>query len=455
MTKPSLPKGTRDFLPQEVIKRKYMFGILEQVFLRHGFAPIETPSLELMQTLTGKYGEEGDRLLFKILNSGNFLEEADAQALENKDSTKLAASIAKRGLRYDLTVPFARFVVMNRDKISFPFKRYQIQQVWRADRPQKGRYQEFYQCDCDVVGSKSLLYEADLISIYSEVFSLLGIEVSIRINHRGILAGIAEAAGIADHFVDMTVCIDKLDKIGEEAVKNEMIKRGIPENAADQVLQNIKLSSINELSGKLSETPSGKSGINDLKQVFSFLESYNLQQEVLFNPALARGLSYYTGFIVEVLSRQVDMGSLGGGGRYDNLTGAFGMPDVPGVGISFGAERIYDVMESLDKFPKNLSSQVSALVICLDEESMFTGLRLTQFLREAGISSDQYPDVVKMNKSMKYANDLKIPYVIIIGEEERKNNTPTLKNMTSGAQEKLEWPVLVEKIKADGHTGSI
>lgn len=451
MTKPSLPKGTRDFLPQEVIKRKYMFGILEQVFLRHGFAPIETPSLELMQTLTGKYGEEGDRLLFKILNSGNFLEEADAQALENKDSAKLASSIAKRGLRYDLTVPFARFVVMNRDKISFPFKRYQIQQVWRADRPQRGRYQEFYQCDCDVVGSTSLLYEADLLSIFSEAFSLLGLEVAIHINHRGILAGIAEAAGIADRFIDMTICIDKLDKIGEESVKNEMIKRGIPESAADQILQNIKITSIDELAIKLSDTPSGKAGIEDLRKIFSYLPDYNLKQEVIFTPALARGLSYYTGFIVEVLSKQTEMGSIGGGGRYDNLTGAFGMPDVPGVGISFGAERIYDVMETLDKFPKNIGSQVSALIICLDEESMLTGLKLTQYLRGAGISSDQYPEVVKMNKSMKYANDLKIPFVIIIGEEERKNNIAALKNMTSGNQEKLEWPLLVEKIKSEIH----
>lgn len=450
MTKPSLPKGTRDFLPQEVMKRKYMFGMLEQVFLRHGFVPIETPSLELMQTLTGKYGEEGDRLLFKILNSGNFLDEADVSALEQKDSLKLAGSIAKRGLRYDLTVPFARFVVMNRDKISFPFKRYQIQPVWRADRPQKGRYQEFYQCDCDVVGSKSLLYEADLLSIYSEVFTRLGIDVSIHVNHRAILAGIAEASGIADHFVDMTVCIDKLDKIGEAAVHEEMVKRGISPEAATNVLQLIKSTTLESLAPALSGTASGKKGIDDLSVIFSMLQGYNLQQEIRFDPALARGLSYYTGFIVEVVAKNASMGSLGGGGRYDNLTGSFGMPDVPGVGISFGAERIFDVMETMDLFPKNIGGSLQVLVIALDPDSMEYGIRITQTLRNAEIAADQYPELVKMNKSMKYANDLKIPYVVIIGEEERNTGKLSVKDMESGNQEKLEVRELIEKIKKPG-----
>ena len=447
MTKPSLPKGTRDFLPAEVMKRKYMFGILEQVFLRHGFVPIETPSLELMSTLTGKYGEEGDRLLFKILNSGNFLEEADVQALENKDAPKLAASIAKRGLRYDLTVPFARFVVMNREKISFPFKRYQIQPVWRADRPQKGRYQEFYQCDCDVVGSKSLLYEADLLSIYSEAFTQLGIDVSIHINHRGILAGIAEAAGIADKFIDMTVAIDKLDKIGEEKVKEEMIKRDISLDAALTVLQLITAKSLDELRPALNHTLSGSQGIQDLDKIFTGIKSYDLKQRLVFDPTLARGLSYYTGFITEVVATHAEMGSLGGGGRYDNLTGAFGMPDVPGVGISFGAERIYDVMESLKLFPVDLGNQLNVLVIVLDEIAMALGTSITNQLRSNKISSDQYPEIVKINKSMKYANDLKVPYVIIIGEEERTSGNFTLKNMISGEQEKLSIEQIINKIK--------
>lgn len=447
MSKPSLPKGTRDFLPSEVMKRKYMFGILEQVFQQHGFVPIETPSLELMQTLTGKYGEEGDRLLFKILNSGNFLEEADSVALENKDAHKLAASISKRGLRYDLTVPFARFVVMNRDKITFPFKRYQIQPVWRADRPQKGRYQEFYQCDCDVVGSKSLLYEADLISIYSEAFTLLGIEVTIKVNHRGILAGIAEAAGIPDKFMDMTICIDKLDKVGKESVKQEMIKRDITPEAADKILQLIGVTTLDDLRSELSTTTSGAEGIKDLDKIFNATGSYNLNQELVFDPSLARGLSYYTGFITEVVAKNADMGSLGGGGRYDNLTGAFGMPDIPGVGVSFGAERIFDVMETLNLFPAQIGNPLKVLVIALDEDSLSHGTSVTNQLRADGIPSDQYPEVVKMNKSMKYANDLKVPYVIIIGEEERTSGLLTIKNMVTGEQIKLTIEKIKEQIK--------
>ncbi len=447
MTKPSLAKGTRDFLPSEVIKRKYMFGILESVFQAHGFVPIETPSLELMQTLTGKYGEEGDRLLFKILNSGNFLEEADAQALADKDSFKLASSIAKRGLRYDLTVPFARFVVMNRDKISFPFKRYQIQPVWRADRPQKGRYQEFYQCDGDVVGSKSLLYEADLISIYSEAFTRLGIDVQIRINHRGILQGIAEAAGIADYFVAMTVCIDKLDKIGEEKVKAEMIERGISELSAGKVLSLIKKNDLTELSKEISNTASGKKAIEDLKMIFDASKAYHLKQEVIFDPTLARGLSYYTGFITEVVAKNAQMGSLGGGGRYDNLTGAFGMPDVPGVGVSFGAERIYDVMETLNLFPIELGNILKVLVIALDQNALMNGIEITNAIRQHGIACDQYPEVVKMQKSMKYANDIKVPNVILLGEEEIKSGLFSLKNMSSGEQSKLTLDQIIEKLK--------
>ncbi|MEO5581697.1 MAG: histidine--tRNA ligase [Saprospiraceae bacterium] len=447
MSKPSLPKGTRDFLPSEVMKRKYMFGILEQVFQQHGFVPIETPSLEMMQTLTGKYGEEGDRLLFKILNSGNFLEEADNIALENKDANKLASSIAKRGLRYDLTVPFARFVVMNRDKITFPFKRYQVQPVWRADRPQKGRYQEFYQCDCDVVGSKSLLYEADLISIYSEAFSLLGIDVIIKVNHRSILAGIAEAAGIPDKFIDMTICIDKLDKVGKESVKQEMIKRDITAESADKILQLIGLTSLDDMRTELNNTSSGAEGIKDLDKIFKATACYDLKQELAFDPSLARGLSYYTGFITEVVAKNTEMGSLGGGGRYDNLTGAFGMPDIPGVGISFGAERIFDVMETLKLFPAQIGNSLKVLVIALDENALSMGTIVTNQLRVNGIPSDQYPEVAKMNKSMKYANDLKVPFVIIIGEEEMTSGLLAFKNMINGEQIKLNIEKIIEKIK--------
>ena len=447
MTKPSLPKGTRDFLPNEVMKRKYMFGILEQVFQRHGFVPIETPALELMQTLTGKYGEEGDRLLFKILNNGDFLAEADANALETKDSGALAASIAKRGLRYDLTVPFARFVVMNRNEITFPFKRYQIQPVWRADRPQKGRYQEFFQCDCDVVGSKSLLYEADLISIYSEAFSLLGIDVAIRINHRGILAGIAEAAGVAEQFTAMTICIDKLDKIGPDAVKEDMIRRGIPSGSAEKILHLIGIQSLDALRPELAPTASGSKGLEDLDKIFSTSASYDLAQELVFDPTLARGLSYYTGFIVEVVAKNAQMGSLGGGGRYDNLTGSFGMPDIPGVGISFGAERIYDVMESLQLVPESVVSLLKVLVIGLDDQAITLATSVTNQLRSNAIPSDQYPEVVKMNKSMKYANDLKVPFVIIIGQEELLTRSYTLKNMITGSQEKLTLDQIIAKIK--------
>lgn len=438
MTKPSLPKGTRDFLPAQVLKRKYLFGILESVFQRHGFVPIETPSLELMQTLTGKYGEEGDRLLFKILNSGNFLEEADGEAIKNKDSLKLAASIAKRGLRYDLTVPFARFVVMNRGDITFPFKRYQIQPVWRADRPQKGRYQEFYQCDCDVVGSKSLIYEADLISIYSEAFTLFGIDVQIKVNHRGVLMGIAEAAGIADKFISMTVCIDKLDKIGEEKVKDEMVERGIEKEAAEKILDVIKVSDLESIAKVIGHTLSGGKAIKDLTTIFSISSKYNLTQEVVFDPTLARGLSYYTGFITEVAAKNTQMGSLGGGGRYDNLTGSFGLPDVPGVGISFGAERIFDVMEELKLFPAEIGHQLKVLVIPMSENAVIQAIDITNELRKVNINTDLYPDAVKLNKSMKYANDLHVPFVVLIGDDEIVNGLYSLKNMISGEQSKLK-----------------
>jgi histidyl-tRNA synthetase len=451
MQKPALPKGTRDFLPDEVIRRNYIFQILKSVFSIHGFVPIETPSLELMQSLTGKYGEEGDRLLFKILNSGNFLEDIDPQDWQSGNAHKIAASIAKRGLRYDLTVPLARFVVMNRDKISFPFKRYQIQPVWRADRPQKGRYQEFYQCDCDVIGSKSLWYEADLISIYSEVFSKLQIPVEIKINHRGILMGMAEALDIGPLFIPMTMCIDKLDKIGSEKVKADLIALSLTPEKADALLHWIQIKEIAELPAAVLSSPSGAKAYQDLQRIMEYTVRYELKQDVVFDPSLARGLSYYTGFIVEVKGKNMDMGSLGGGGRYDNLTGSFGLPDIPGVGISFGAERIYDIMESHQLFPTGLRNPLKVLVICLDDAAFGSGLEMVISARAAGISTDLYPEVVKLNKSMKYANDLKIPYTILIGSSELESNNYSFKNMMTGIQESKSKQAILDFLLSDIH----
>jgi len=446
--KPSIPKGTRDFLPAQVLKRKYIFSIIETVFQKYGYVPIETPTLENLSTLTGKYGEEGDRLLFKVLNNGDYLAKANQEALAAKDSTKLTSSIAKRGLRYDLTVPFARYVVMHQNDLQFPFKRYQIQPVWRGDRPQKGRYQEFYQCDVDVVGSKSLMYEAELIRIFDEVYSALDLNVEIKMNHRQILFGIAEVNGLQNQFMDMTVAIDKLDKIGEEGVINEFAKKGIETAIAENVIALLQLTSIDELEKKLAHSPAGVDGIQEIRKVYEYLSDQDIKNELTLDISLARGLSYYTGCIFEVKSKDVEIGSISGGGRYDDLTSVFGLKNVSGVGISFGAARIFDVMEELNGFPETLANTTKLLLVAFDEQAHLHAFKLASTLRKAGISTDIYPDPVKMKKQMKYAHEKGIPFVGIIGDQEMAEGVVALKDMETGEQEKLNVEALIEKFSS-------
>ncbi|MBK6364838.1 MAG: histidine--tRNA ligase [Saprospiraceae bacterium] len=446
MTKPSIPKGTRDFMPAEVAKRNYIFDQIKKVFTTFGYVPIETPTMELLATLTGKYGEEGDKLLFKVLNNGDFLKDANKEALDNLQSQKLVSSISKRGLRYDLTVPFARFVVMHQNEISFPFKRYQIQPVWRADSPQRGRFQEFYQCDVDVVGSDSLMYEAELMQIYHDVFRSLGLKVNILINNRKILFGVAEAAGIADHFMEMTIAIDKMDKIGRDGVIAEMLSKGISNASAHLVLELMSKKTLDELKEAFANSETGQKGIAEVENVMALTgESV---PNLVFSINLARGLNYYTGCIFEVVLDaavypDLKMGSLGGGGRYDDLTGTFGMKDMSGVGVSFGAERIFIVMEELGLFPENTAKDIEVLFIALDEESHLTGFKWLYQLRQVGVACDMYPKATKMNKQMKYANDRKVPYVAIIGEEEKKQNSVMLKNMETGVQQVMPFTSLL------------
>ena len=445
--KPTIPKGTRDFLPDEVVKRKYMFGVIERVFRKYGYLPIETPAMEALQTLSGKYGEEGDRLLFKILNNGDFLQKADKDALESGHSSKLVPSIAKRGLRYDLTVPFARFVVMHRNELQLPFKRYQIQPVWRADRPQKGRYQEFYQCDVDVVGSTSLVYEAELVQIYDEVFATFQLPVRIRLNHRKVLAGIAEASGIgAERATEMTIAIDKWDKIGKEGVLGEMTSRGIDLDKANKALTILESPNLNDIAEHLSTSEAGREGIAQLEEVKRLLADAELTNELVIDPRLARGLDYYTGCIFEVESPQYSAGSIGGGGRYDDLTGIFGMPDIPGVGVSFGAARIYDALQQLELFPKELEAAPQVLFLPLDEESVRHCFGVLTRLRNAGVRGDMYPEAAKLKKQMKYANGLGVHYVVIVGETERNEGKYTLKDMRSGEQSVYTTDDLIRKL---------
>lgn len=443
-----IPKGTRDFLPIEVARRKWMFGIIEEVFKTYGYVPIETPVLENLSTLTGKYGEEGDRLLFKVLNNGDYLSKADDQAYQDKDSNKFTISIARRGLRYDLTVPFARYVVMHRNDLSFPFKRYQIQPVWRADRPQKGRYQEFYQCDVDVVGSKSLSYEAELIQIYDDVFAALGIPVVIRINHRQLLSGIAKYAGIAEHWVDMTMAIDKLDKIGEDGVRKEMGDRGISAVAQDMIFNVLRHTELASFREAMANEPAVNESLEEMEKVFSFLKGLPLKNEVRFDSTLARGLGYYTGCIFEVTAVDAEMGSLGGGGRYDNLTGIFGWPDVSGVGISFGAERIFDVLEAKGLFPAFVQTGPRILVMAFDEPSHTYAFKCVSAIRAANIPADLYPEPGKLKKQMKYASDLGCAYAGIIGETEMNNGTLMLKNLASGEQQEVKLDDAIRILKA-------
>lgn len=450
--KPGIPKGTRDFTPEQVNKRNYIFDTIRKVFVTYAYQPIETPTMETLATLTGKYGEEGDKLLFKVLNNGDFLAKADEEALEARDSNKLLPSVSRRGLRYDLTVPFARFVVMNRNELAFPFKRYQIQPVWRADRPQKGRYQEFYQCDVDVVGSASLMYEAELAAIYDKVFAGLGVKVVIRINNRKILAGLAEIAGISDRLADMTIALDKLDKVGWEGVAEEMEKRSISRQAFEQIASVLRKESLEALKEALGESETGSLGIQEVEEVFSYYSPDQAENTLLFDPTLARGLDYYTGCIFEVVADpeaypKLRMGSIGGGGRYDDLTSVFGLNDVSGVGISFGAERIYDVMEELNLFPPEIGAGLPLLFVSFDVASHHYAFRCLQQVRAAGIAADLYPEPVKLKKQMKYANDRNAAFVALIGAEEMESGKLSFKNMASGEQEKLSLEEIIEKLK--------
>ena len=446
MSKPSIPEGTRDFSPEIVAKRNYIFDTVKKVFVKYGFQPIETPTVEKLSTLTGKYGEEGDRLIFKILNNGDFLQKADKQALTDLNSTQLISSIADRGLRYDLTVPFARYVVMHQNDITFPFKRYQIQPVWRGDRPQKGRYREFYQCDVDVVGSNSLMYEAELVQIYDEVFAQLGLNVTIKINNRKILFGMAEAAGIPDKFVDMTVAIDKLDKIGWSGVEKELQGRGINESAISVIDKLLKINTLQDLEQFSSQSESLLRGIEELRQFHKYFDLKPSINKIQFDITLARGLNYYTGCIFEVQANDVKMGSIGGGGRYDDLTGVFGLKGVSGVGVSFGADRIYDCLEELDLFPKNSLQSLKVLIVAFDEMTHSFGFQCLNELRASGINSELYPEPTKVKKQMDYANKRGVPYVILIGSDEMESNLLALKNMETGEQEKLSLDKIVEKL---------
>jgi histidyl-tRNA synthetase len=445
--KPSIPKGTRDFSASEMVKRNHIFNTISTVFKKYGYQEIQTPTMENLSTLTGKYGDEGDKLIFKVLNSGDFLSSVPADKLEARNSQGLTSEISEKALRYDLTVPFARYVVMHRNEISFPFKRFQIQPVWRADRPQKGRYREFYQCDADVVGSESLINEAEFVLIYHEALSNLGLkDFTIKINNRKILSGIAEIIGKPELIVDMTVAIDKLDKIGFEGVTKELIERGFTESDIEVLKPIISLSGSNEeklnnLRTVLSTSETGLKGISEIETIFSYINqliphtSYLIPLEL--DITLARGLNYYTGAIFEVKTNEAAMGSIGGGGRYDDLTGMFGLSDLTGVGISFGADRIYDVLEELNLFPESTSEGTKVLISNFDSAAESYALPLLQQLRNAGISAEIYPSSAKLKKQMSYADDKKIPFVILIGSEEMETGMLSLKNMKSGEQQKI------------------
>ena len=450
--KPSIPKGTRDFFPELMAQRNFIFDTIKTVFKLYGFQPIETPAMENLSTLMGKYGEEGDKLLFKILNSGDFASKVSDEVLQEKDSIKITNKISEKGLRYDLTVPFARFVVQNRNDLVFPFKRYQIQPVWRADRPQKGRYREFYQCDVDVIGSNSLLNEVELIQIVEEVYSRLNINVVLKLNNRKVLAGIAESIGAADRMIDITVAIDKLDKIGLAKVNEELISKGIAEESVAKLQPILALSGTNEekleqISKTIASSETGMKGIEELKTIFKYLNDLNVALPVELDLTLARGLNYYTGAIFEVKALDVEIGSITGGGRYDDLTGIFGLPDMSGVGISFGADRIYDVMTQLNLFPEEASaaSQIMFVNFGPTEENFI--LPIVAKLRKAGISCEIYPEAAKMKKQMTYANRKAIPFVILAGTQEIENKTVTVKNMLKGSQEDISINTIVTYFK--------
>ncbi|MCI6625692.1 MAG: histidine--tRNA ligase [Bacteroidales bacterium] len=450
--KPSIPKGTRDFSPIEMAKRNYIFNTIKEVFLLYGFQQIETPAMENLSTLMGKYGEEGDKLLFKMLNSGDYLKNAPAEMLEQHDYIHLIPKISEKGLRYDLTVPFARYVVMHRNDIQFPFKRYQIQPVWRADRPQKGRYREFHQCDADVVGSDSLMNEIELVGMIDEVFKRFGINVIIKINNRKVLSGIAEVIGAPDKIVDITVAIDKIDKIGLENVNAELLEKGLSQDAVDALQPLLTLSGSNEeklatLSTLLASSEVGMKGVEELRYVLSNSEAQQPKGVVELDVSLARGLNYYTGTIIEVKAKDVAIGSITGGGRYDNLTGVFGMPGTSGVGISFGADRIYDVLNTLELYPKDTLASTKVLFVNFGEKEGAQSLQYVMKLRANGIPAEIYPDSTKMKKQMSYANDKNVAYVAMVGETEMANGTIALKCMETGEQENLTINEVISKLK--------
>ena len=449
--KPSIPKGTRDFSPEEMMRRNFIFDTIKEIFQRFGYLPIETPAIENLSTLTGKYGEEGDRLLFKILNSGDYLKKTNEEDFESPNLNKLAVKICEKGLRYDLTVPFARYIVQNRNDITFPFKRYQIQPVWRADRPQRGRYREFYQCDVDVIGSNSLINEVELVLIIDEVFNKLGIETIIKINNRKILSGIAEVIGEADKMIDITIAIDKLEKIGLEKVNEELSAKGLSKKAIEKLqpilnLEGILQEKFPKLKEILKDSKIGMEGIEELMTMLTYLKDLKLKNKWTFDLTLARGLNYYTGAIFEVVAKDIKFGSICGGGRYDDLTGIFGLPEVSGVGISFGADRVYDVMKELNLFPEESSITSKVMFVNFGKEEEKYCLKLLKKIRESGISSELYPDSAKMKKQMKYANNKNIPYVILVGENEMKNNLLTVKDMQSGEQTETSLKKFIEKI---------
>lgn len=450
--KPSIPKGTRDFSPEEMAKRNYIFDTIKDVFLLYGFQQIETPAMENLSTLMGKYGEEGDKLLFKILNSGDFLRDADDAMLAERNCVRLTSKLCEKGLRYDLTVPFARYVVQHRNELQFPFKRYQIQPVWRADRPQKGRYREFYQCDADVVGSDSLLNEVELISLIDEVFARFGINITIKLNNRKVLSGIAEVIGAPDKIVDITVAIDKIDKIGIEKVNDELREKGLSEEAIETLRPLLELAGTNEeklatLEQLLACSEVGKKGIEELRYVIDNAMKIGLRSVLELDVSLARGLNYYTGSILEVKANDVEMGSITGGGRYDNLTGVFGMDGVSGVGISFGADRIFDVLNTLNLYPADTCAVTKVIFMNFGEAEASQSLKYVMQLRKEGISAELYPESSKMKKQMAYANAKNISYVAMVGETELAEGKLTLKNMSTGEQEMLEIEKVIEKLK--------
>ena len=452
MSSPSIPKGTRDFTPVEMARRNYIFDAIRSIFKLHGYLPIETPAMENLTTLMGKYGEEGDKLLFKILNSGNYLSDVPDDVYTGKETGKMLKHISEKGLRYDLTVPFARFVVQHSNEITFPFKRYQIQPVWRADRPQKGRYREFYQCDVDVIGSNSLLYEAEMVTIAAQIFQKLGISITILINNRKILSGIAEVIGESSRITDITVAIDKLDKIGQEGVNKELSEKGLSAETISKLqpilgLTGNSLEKLDQLLVILALSETGLKGIEEMRTIFNLINELQPSANVEIDLTLARGLNYYTGAIIEIKANDVQMGSISGGGRYDDLTGIFGLKGMSGIGISFGADRIYDVLNELKLFPQDLEQATTVLLVNFGGNEELVSLKLLQKLHAAVISAEMYPEPVKMKKQFSYADNKKIPYTIIIGADEAASGMYQLKNMLTGEQVQLSGDGIIEKLR--------